>query len=57
MFWIRGEKQGLGGECESGKMNWKLATNARMFWIRGEKQGLGGECESGKMNWKLATNA
>jgi hypothetical protein len=36
-FWIRGEKQGLGGERESGKMNWELATNARMFLDSGRE--------------------
>ena len=38
-FWIRGEKQGLGGECESGKMNWKLARNVLGFGARTKGKG------------------
>ena len=30
-FWIRGETQGIGGECEPKKSNLKLARNGQLF--------------------------
>ena len=56
-FWIRGETQFLGGECEFKKMEFEFSHECTNVLDSGRNTRASGECEPKKMEFELATNA
>jgi hypothetical protein len=50
MFWIRGETQGIGGECESKKTEFEFSHECTNVLDSGLNSRASGECEPKKWN-------
>jgi hypothetical protein len=49
-FWIRGETQGIGGECESKKTEFEFSHECTNVLDSGRNTRASGECEPKKWN-------